>query len=257
MRAVAATLLSRPRARRRALSPRVLLIGVAALVLLAGYFLYLRDSSFVAVTTVNIRGVDAGLPGSDRLRGEIERASGEMTTLHVKPELVDRAVSDYPLVRSVSVDAAFPHTLDVVVDERRPVAVVGAGADEAVVAEDGVMLPDLSPADLHLPDLAGPGVPRGRRLSGHALEAARVLGAAPRPLVPYLGTATYGRSGVAVVLTSGIELRFGDASSVTEKWKAAAGVLADQSLTVLDYVDLTSPSRPAVGGAGHSLPGAP
>jgi hypothetical protein len=34
-------------------------------------------------------------------------------------------------------------------------------------------------------------------------------------------------------------------------------VLADPSLTALDYVDLTSPRRVAVGGSGHYLPAGP
>ena len=31
-------------------------------------------------------------------------------------------------------------------------------------------------------------------------------------------------------------------------------MLADPSITALDYVDLHAPRRPAVGGAGHVLP---
>ena len=46
------------------------------------------------------------------------------------------------------------------------------------------------------------------------------------------------------MLRSGIELRFGDASQAATKWKAAAAVLADPSITALDYVDLHAP-RPA------------
>ncbi len=34
----------------------------------------------------------------------------------------------------------------------------------------------------------------------------------------------------------------------------AAAVLADPSITALDYVDLHAPRRPAVGGSGHTLP---
>ncbi len=60
-----------------------------------------------------------------------------------------------------------------------------------------------------------------------------------------------------VELTSGIELRFGDASQATRKWKAAAAVLADPSVTTLDYVDLHAPSHPAIDGSGHTLPATP
>ena len=83
---------------------------------------------------------------------------------------------------------------------------------------------------------------------------ARVLGAAPATLRPYIERSYYGESGVDVELRSGIELRFGDASQVAAKWKAAAAVLADPSITALDYVDLHAPGRPAVYGSGHTLP---
>ncbi len=81
-----------------------------------------------------------------------------------------------------------------------------------------------------------------------------MLGAAPATLRPYIESSYYGETGVDVVLRSGIELRFGDASQAAAKWKAAAAVLADPSVTTLDYVDLHVPGRAAVGGSGHTLP---
>ena len=87
--------------------------------------------------------------------------------------------------------------------------------------------------------------PKGGRLAGPMLEQARVLGAAPAALRPYLASSYYGESGVDVETTSGIELRFGDASQAARKWKAAAAVLADPAIEALDYVDLHAPSRPA------------
>ncbi len=54
--------------------------------------------------------------------------------------------------------------------------------------------------------------------------------------------------------TSGIEIRFGDDREATRKWKAAAAMLADPSVTLLSYVDVTAPTRPSTGGEGHELP---
>ena len=88
------------------------------------------------------------------------------------------------------------------------------------------------------------------------LEQALVLGAAPAPIRPCVEGSSYGESGVDVTLRSGIELRFGDATRAEQKWRAAATVLADPSITALDYVDLHSPGRPAVWGSGHTLPSA-
>lgn len=140
----------------------------------------------------------------------------------------------------------------------RPAATIGEGSDAVVVSATGAVLPGVPvPEDPALPRLPLSDPPKGGQLAGPALEQARVLGAAPKALRPYLASSYYGESGVDVELTSGIELRFGDAAKAERKWKAAAAVLADPSITALDYVALYSPSRPAVWGSGHLLPPAP
>lgn len=137
----------------------------------------------------------------------------------------------------------------------RATATIGSGSDAVAVGPGGAILPWLSlPEDVSLPSLPLTEAPRSGRLSGPVLQQARVLGAAPATLRPYLESSYYGESGVDVRLRSGIELRFGDASQAATKWKAAAAVLADPSIAALDYVDLHAPGRPAVGGSGHTLP---
>jgi cell division septal protein FtsQ len=136
-------------------------------------------------------------------------------------------------------------------------ATIGSGADAVGVSAEGAVLGWLPPPKGTLPRLPLSTPPKGGRLAGPALEQARVLGAAPAALRRYLAGSYYGESGVDVELTSGIELRFGDDSQAAKKWKAAAAVLADPSITALDYVDLHAPGRPAYGGSGHSLPPAP
>lgn len=140
----------------------------------------------------------------------------------------------------------------------RPTATIGSGAEAVGVAADGTIMPWLPLAeDVSLPELPLSTPPQKDRLGGTLLEQARVLGAAPVALRPYIAGSHYGESGVAVELRSGIELRFGDASRAARKWRAAATVLADPSVSALDYVDLHAPSRPATGGSGHLLPPLP
>lgn len=137
----------------------------------------------------------------------------------------------------------------------RATATLGGGADAVPVGPSGRLLPWLPlPEEVQLPQLPPVEPPRSGRLSGTMLQQARVLGAAPATLRPYIESSYYGESGVDVELRSGIELRFGDASQLALKWKAAAAVLADPEITALDYVDLRAPRRPAVGGSGHALP---
>jgi hypothetical protein len=137
-------------------------------------------------------------------------------------------------------------------------ATIGEGEGEVAVSANGAIVRwwplDEGPELPRLP-LAEP--PKGGRLAGPMLEQARVLGAAPAALRPYLASSRYGESGVDVETTAGIELRFGDATQAELKWKAAAAILADPEIEALDYVDLNAPTHPSYGGSGHTLPPAP
>jgi hypothetical protein len=139
-----------------------------------------------------------------------------------------------------------------------PTAAIGSGEEAVAVASNGAVLASLPPPkEGSLPQLSLEKPPKSGRLRGPALEQVRVLAAAPVALRPYLASSFYGETGVDVKLKSGIELRFGDATRATEKWRAAATVLADPEITALDYVDLHAPGRPSVGGSGKALPPAP
>ena len=136
-------------------------------------------------------------------------------------------------------------------------SVIGAGEDAVGVSAKGRVLVSLPPPpDGALPTLPLAEPPEDGRLAGPILEQARVLGAAPAALRPCIAGSDYVESGVEVELRSGIGLRFGGASRAADKWRTAVAVLADPSITALDYVDLHSPARPSVHGEGHALPAA-
>lgn len=136
-----------------------------------------------------------------------------------------------------------------------PVATIGSGSEAMAVADDGTVLTWLAlPEDSKLPQLSLSSAPEGPRVQGSGLEQVRVLAATPRALRPYVAGSGFGESGVEVELSSGIELLFGSAGGAARKWRAAAVVLADPSITTLDYVNLLAPGRPTVGGSGHTLP---
>ena len=139
-----------------------------------------------------------------------------------------------------------------------PAATIGEGEDAVAVAANGAIVRWWPlPAEPELPRLPLTEPPPGGRLAGPMLEQARVLGAAPEALRPYLASSRYGESGVDVETTAGIELRFGDASQAALKWKAAAAILADPEIEALDYVNVIAPARPTYAGSGHTLPPAP
>ncbi len=137
-------------------------------------------------------------------------------------------------------------------------ATIGEGSEAVAVADNGTVVRWLPlPTEPPLPRLSLTEVPQGGRLKGPALEQVRVLAAAPDQLRPYVQDSYYGESGVDVNLTTGIEVRFGDATEARRKWKAAAALLADPSITALDYVNVTAPDRLSYGGSEHELPPAP
>jgi hypothetical protein len=139
-----------------------------------------------------------------------------------------------------------------------PTATIGSGEEAVGVSAGGEIVPWWPlPAEPELPQLPLSEAPQSGHLAGPMLQQARILGAAPPALRPYLASSYYGESGVDVETTAGIELRFGDASQAKRKWKAAAAVLADPEITALDYVDLHAPAHPAYGGSGHTLPTLP
>lgn len=137
-------------------------------------------------------------------------------------------------------------------------ATIGEGGEAVGVAGNGAVVRWLSPPDdPPLPRLPLDAVPEGGKVRGTALEQVRVLAAVPDQLRPYVESSYFGESGVDVMLTTGIELRFGDSSQARRKWRAAAAVLADPSVTALDYVDLHAPNRAAYEGSEYELPPAP
>lgn len=225
---------------------RIGVAALAALVLVAAYFLWFRDSSLVAVTEVEISGVSVA---NDDVEAALTAAAEEMTTLNADAGELERAVAEFPTVASISIDPGFPRRLAIEVVERAPVGSIGAGEGIAV-AGDGTILGSLGEQAERLPPIEVAKTPSSGRLDGVALAQAEVLGTAPDPLRPAIrGAQVNGEHGVVVALVEGIELRFGDSSEAEAKWAAAAAILADPKLDELDYIDLRLPGRPAVGGA--------
>jgi hypothetical protein len=152
-----------------------------------------------------------------------------------------------------------------------PVAQIGEGKTVIVVGDDGRLLGSRpgeqdqahgdskaakkkEPKEVHLVVLPLKQRPKGDRVKGHVLEEVHVIAAAPAALRQYLARSKYGKTGVAVETAAGIEIRFGDDREAARKWESAASLLADPSVTLLSYVDVTAPTHPAVGGEGHELP---
>jgi cell division protein FtsQ len=230
-----------PLSRRITWPRRVAALLSLAAVLVAGYMLWFRDSSLVAVKQVRIEGLSS--VSDPDVADALQRAATGMTTLHVDLDELAAAVREYPTVSSLSASPGFPNTLTITVHERRPVALAGG----TPVAADGILLPDVDVGDGGLPTIDATAGEDAQALDETGRAQAEVLGAAPEALVEVVDSAGYA-DGVEVQLSGGISLLFGDPLRAAAKWAAAARILADPGLNALDYIDLRVPDRPAVGG---------
>jgi cell division protein FtsQ len=219
------------------------LAGVLTLLVVG--WLWLRDSSLVAVEQVTVTGASG--PDAGRVIAALEEAGRSMTTLHVREGELRTAVEPFASVASVHADAAFPHTLRIEVREQAPLGVVVAGGDRVAVGRHGQVLRGV-PAD-NLPQIAARAVPGGTRVTDrNARRGVAVLSAAPAPLRARVRRTSLGPQGLAVALRNGPSLIFGGPERLRAKWAAAAVVLADPTSAGATYIDLRLPERPAAGG---------
>jgi cell division protein FtsQ len=224
-------------------------VGVLALAI-SGFALYtyvLRDLPLVEIRDLQIRGIDTDTADGKQISDAIEVAAGEMTTLHLKPEILDQEMSRFPRVESARIEADFPNSATVTVNQREDGSIFGEDENALLIASDGTVLG--SPGDLteSLPLIADGDPPEDGRLTGAALDQAIVLGASPTELRTFIDRSNRTADGVEVTLSNGLVLIFGTPEKAREKWRAAAAVIADPELTDADYIDLTVPMRPAVG----------
>ncbi len=239
-------------ARRRL---RVALLGVViTLPLLAGGWVWLRNSPLVSVEHVRVSGLgqtsgrDAG-----QIEAALEGAARGMSTLDVKASTLRAAVASFPIVRSVRARASFPHGLNIEVVEQPPVGAVQVGGVRTAVAADGVVLGS-SYLSGSLPlvvagKASGVSLPAagGTIQDGSVRQALVALGAAPAPLGKLVERAYTGPQGLTIALQGGLLAYFGDGMRAHAKWLSLARVLADPSSAGATYIDVRLPERPAAG----------
>lgn len=237
--------------RARRLSLRVLICAALALPSLGGGWMWLRNSSLVAVEHVHIAGVHGAQ--AIEIRHALDAAAARMSTMNVNTAALRSAVAAYPEVGAISASASFPHTLSIQVSERLPVAtLVGPGERTAIAADGTVLGPAL--ASNALPTVAAKTAPApGTHLrEASALAAAAALGAAPAPLLRYVTRVYEGPEGLTLQMHNGLLVYFGDGSYPHAKWLSLARVLSSPAAAGATYVDVRLPARPA---AGFSQPG--
>ena len=227
------------------LSPKVVLAAVLAVALLGGGWLWVRQSSLVAVNRVSVAGASG--PDAAQIRSALISAARDMTTLNVQMSHLRTAVSPYPVVKGLQVSTQFPHGMRIRVIEHVPVAVVQVDGRRTPVAGDGTLLRDVT-TDAALPSIDLSVVPGGTQLTGMASTEVRMLAAAPYQLLPRVELASSDSThGLVVQLRNGPRVYFGGADRLVSKWAAVAAVLAARSSAGAAYIDVSDPARPVAG----------
>ena len=231
-----------PRLRRPSLAVIVSLLVAAALLL--GGWVWLRDSSLVAVQNVTVTGA-SGL-GAPAVRSALTRTAQRMTTLNVDRGALSQSVARFPLVKSIAVKTKFPHAMAIIVHERVPVAALVGPSGATAVADDGVILSGIPTSGLPVISVAN--LVNGPRVVD-PLTASEVdlMALAPKQLRAELTQVSGDAAGLVVTMRAGPQLRFGDGKRLAAKWVAAERVLKDPESAGAGYIDLSIPERPASG----------
>jgi len=238
----------------RHLTIRVIAIMVGLALLLGGGWLWFRSSSLVAIKQVRVTGLSG--PGVAQISSSLTASAETMTTLNVDVSALERSVSAYPYVHSLSVSTHFPHGVTIDVLEEVPVATVSVGGHTVAVSGAGQLLSNADTPHGPLPSVAlgaaTTSAPAATRLTATGpLSALAVLAAAPYGFLGHVaGAVASPTHGVVVQLRNGPQLYFGQLDELADKWHSALAVLAaagSSGANGAQYIDVSDPERPAVG----------
>jgi cell division protein FtsQ len=241
-------------------SGRSLLAAFALLALAGLLYLAARETSMFAVRSIQVAGASPAV--AERVRAALAPLRGSSLVALDRSE-VERRLAALPDVASANYDRAFPHTLRIVVQPERAVAVLRRGSEAWLVSTNARVLSSvplgtrMRLARIWLP--AGAEVEVGTTLADddgvravHALAAAKQAG--------LTGRVEFARATLdelTLVLHSGLELRLGNDSMLGLKLAVARRILPQVLApdTRDGYVDLRLPQRPVAGPANSQLSG--
>ena len=220
------------------------------LILLTALGLYAaaRTTSAFAVERIAVEGTSADV--AEQVRAALAPALGE-SLLGLDVADLTRRAETVPMVASATFDRSFPHVLEITVVPEVPVAVLRQGSSSWLVAAGGRVVAELGKGErAALPRVwlkRDVDVRVGERVSGLHLRAVDAV--APlvgRPLPRAVTSVVATEEELTLVLRSGLELRFGDASDLPVKLEVAREVLP-QMTGQSGYLDVSVPQFPVAG----------
>ena len=224
------------RQRRRRLEALRAAVAVAVAVALIGLAVYaVYFSSWLAATSVDVS-------GEQTLSGQqvVEAANVDLGTPLARLDLsaIQANVAQLPAVADVSVHRAWPHTVEIEVTERRPLAAVRRDGGWWVMDEEGVVFRRTPHRDDALPVVAVGASARPDALS----EAAKVVSSLPGAVLDHVRRLTaHSMDSIELQLTDHRLVRWGS-SDETDRKVQVLSVLLDQ--VKASVYDVSVPERP-------------
>ncbi|KGK90416.1 cell division protein FtsQ [Desulfosporosinus sp. HMP52] len=230
-----------------------LYIAVLTILLSLGLALFLRSNAF-AIQHVSVQGLS--LISESEILKLTDGIQGQNLLLFDRKALQYK-ISLHPLIKDVQFQRNLPQTLVVQVTERTPVALVVVPKGVLEVDSEGTFLRRLESwpkndypviSGIELPDTVGP----GQNLENSLLKAGlNLLKQAPPELVTQIGELHVNAiEQITLFLTSGVEVRLGQANEWKDKLMALYQLLSDDGYTSIQqgvrYIDFTA-AKPVIG----------
>jgi cell division protein FtsQ len=183
-------------------------------------------------------------------RDEIVRladVSAGTSTVWLDASAIERRLEADPWIREATVGASWPHTVDIAIRERRPIAIAVDDGTRTLVAADGTMLgpadrtralPEISLADVAPDDVAALAMGAARAVDALSPSVARSVDrVVARP-----------DGSLELRLVGDVVVRYGSPTRAGEKALALADVLrwARHEGSPLARITLSAPELPAV-----------
>lgn len=231
----------------------LLYIAVLTILLSLGLALFLRSGAF-AVQQVVVQGLRI-IPETEILK--LSDGIQGQNLLLFDQDALRQKIELQPLVRSVQFQRKMPHTLVIQVTERTPAALVVVSKGVVEVDAQGIFLRRLESwpktdypviTGITLADTAGP----GQNLANPLLTAAlNLLGQAPSGLLAQIGELHVNPiQQITIFLTSGVEVRLGQANDWKDKLNALYQLISDSDYKSFQqgvrYIDFTA-AKPVIG----------
>jgi cell division septal protein FtsQ len=245
------TVIARRHQRRRT----TLLVAIVVAALLAGGW-WIATGPLLRVTQVNISGYSQ--VDQSRIARTVQIAARSGTMLQLPTVSVREALASSPWVEDVEVHHNWPNAIDVRITQATPIAVaIAEDGSRLLVSESGRVLGE-SDLDAALPTFQIGQAAVGSWLSRPSLVAPFQLITAMDPEVARRVKDLRMEGGLMQArLEDGLEIRLGPPTLAWQKGRAVEAMLtaalANEDLAASQYIDLTVPGKPMLGGTREDV----